>query len=201
MPINEKKLRVQNLKYRYIIRYIVKINNHFVREISMQRINEQELARLNELLNQTSEFIAYFELAENKVLEWQHDVECQASIQLKLLHEMNRRQQELIELSQQTISKIQEHSALTILNVEKTAQNVLLKNEKSANNYPWQLIVLPLLTTLLTAFALGLYMSAEYPWEIHQKAQNERGAGVVLMKAWPILSQQEKNKILSIKPA
>jgi hypothetical protein len=167
----------------------------------MQRINEQELARLNDLLNQTSEFIAYFELAESKVLQWQHDVECQASIQLKILHEMNRRQQELIELSQQTVAKIEEHSELTILNVEKTAQNVLLKNEKSANKYQWQLIVLPLLTTLLTAFALGLYMSDEYPWEIHQQALNERGAGVVLMKAWPILSQQEKNKILSIKPA
>ena len=39
-------------------------------------------------------------------------------------------------------------------------------------------------------------MSNELPWEIHQHAINERQAGKVLMQAWPMLSEEEKTKIL-----
>lgn len=167
----------------------------------MERINEQELERLKKLLSQTSEFIAYFELADSKMLQWRQDIEFQASIQLKLLRQMNQHQQELARLTQQTISRLEEQSTQTIANVEDTALNTLLKSEKTLKKYHWHSILLPLLTTLLTTFALGLYMSDEYPWEVHQHALNERGAGVVLMNAWPKLTQQEKTKILSVNTA
>ena len=74
----------------------------------MERIDEQELERLKKLLSQTSEFIAYFELADCKMLQWRQDVELQASIQLKLLRQMNQHQQELAQLTQQTLSKMEE---------------------------------------------------------------------------------------------
>lgn len=38
-------------------------------------VAEHDLIRLKELLNHSSEFIAYFELAETKMLEWRADIE------------------------------------------------------------------------------------------------------------------------------
>ncbi len=167
----------------------------------MERINEneQELARLTELMRQTGEFIAYFELADTKMIEWRQNLENQASVQQTLLHQIKMHQQELIHLTQQAISNIEQQGSQAINNIEQSAQNTIVKSEKSLSKYQWQSIMLPLLTTLLTTFALGLYMSDEYPWEVHQHAQNERGAGVVLMQAWPKLTQQEKIKILNTK--
>ncbi len=167
----------------------------------MERINETELARLKKLMRQTGEFIAYFELVDTKMAEWRQDIEYQASVQQKLLHQLKIQQQDCLQLHQQTLSKMEEQSAQAITHIEQSAQNTLLKSETSLRRSQWQSIVLPLLTTLLTTFALGLYMSNEYPWEIHQHALNERGAGVVLINAWPTLSQQERTKILSIKTA
>lgn len=167
----------------------------------MERINEHELARLKELMRQTGEFIAYFELADTKMAEWCQDIEYQASVQQKLLHQMKIHQQELAQLTQQAISKIEEQGSQAITHIEQSAQNTMVNSEKSLNKYQWHSIVLSLLTTLLTTFALGLYMSDEYPWEVHQRALNERGAGIVLINAWPKLSQQEKTKILSTKTA
>lgn len=167
----------------------------------MERINEHELARLKELLRQTGEFIAYFEQVDTKMIEWCQDIESHASLQQKLLLEINMHHQELVQLSRQAISKIEEQSAQAIAHVEQSAQNTIVKSEKSLSRYQWHSIVLPLLTTLLTTLALGLYMSDEYPWEVHQRALNERDAGVVLINAWPNLSQQEKAKILSTKTA
>jgi len=167
----------------------------------MERINEQELTRLKELMHQTGEFIAYFELVDTKMMEWCQNIEYQASVQQKLLQQMKLHQQEIVQLSLQAISKIETQSTHAITNLEQSGQNTIVKSAHSLSRYQWYLIVLPLLTTLLTTFALGLYMSNEYPWEVHQRALNERDAGVALLNAWPQLSQQEKTKILSSKTA
>lgn len=60
----------------------------------------------------------------------------------------------------------------------------------------WRSVALTLVTTVITAVIFGMYTSNEYPWEIHQQAISERGAGKVLMNAWPSLTHEEKNKIL-----
>lgn len=65
----------------------------------------------------------------------------------------------------------------------------------------WRSITITLVTTLLTALIFGMYTSAEYPWEMHQQARSERGAGKVLLNAWPLLTQDEKLKILSRAPS
>lgn len=45
----------------------------------MERDQDDELGRLKELLRHTSEFIAYFEVAETKMLQWREDIERQAN--------------------------------------------------------------------------------------------------------------------------
>jgi hypothetical protein len=64
----------------------------------------------------------------------------------------------------------------------------------------WKPLVFALATSLLTAVVFGLYTTDEYPWEMHQHAMNERGAGKVLMNAWPSLSNEEQRKILNRMP-
>ncbi len=65
----------------------------------------------------------------------------------------------------------------------------------------WRSVTLTLVTTLLTAIIFGMYTSDEYPWEMHQQATSERGAGKVLLNAWPSLTQDEKTKILYRAPS
>ena len=65
----------------------------------------------------------------------------------------------------------------------------------------WRSVRLTLVTTLLTALIFGMYTSGEYPWEMHQQASSERGAGKVLLNAWPSLTQDEKMKILYRAPS
>lgn len=38
-------------------------------------MDHQDLNRMNQLLNRSSEFIAYFEVADQKMIEWRHEVE------------------------------------------------------------------------------------------------------------------------------
>jgi hypothetical protein len=238
----------------------------------MERINEQDLARFKDILAHASEFIAYFELADTKMLEWRQDIEHQASQQEKQLHllqadlnaiqqalsqnelhrfytaaevalnqgkdylltmqitkqtllrQLNRQQRELNELNQQAITKIAEYGAQISKQIDKqlsnydtshfqqlthehctqmeqSARNTILKSEKLVSRFQWHTIMLTVFTTLLTTCALGLYLSSEYPWEVHQHVMNERDAGKILINAWPILTQEEKTKILSIKTA
>lgn len=80
--------------------------------------------------------------------------------------------------------------------VQRSSTHVILKSGKLLRMFQWRTVALVFLTSLLTAFCIGLYMSDEFPWEIHQHAMNERGAGKMLMNAWPKLTYQEKVKIL-----
>lgn len=233
---------------------------------------DQDLIKLKELLHHTSEFIAYFELAETKMIEWRHDIEQQAKAhqhkaqqQLQSLHhELDALQEVLTEAglarfrltaettlkqgeehiealqktSQQLMSDIEtNHQKFTQLmeknikniehftkqalesidaqltqydvqqfrriasesceQVEKATTNAITKSERLLRTFQWRSVTLVLLTTIITSFAIGLYLSNEFPWEIHQHAMNEREAGKVLIKAWPALSQQERDKILN----
>ena len=238
----------------------------------MKPINEQDIARLTELLRRTGEFIAYFELAETKMMEWRQDIEHLALAQQQqfeqqshalqnrlgalsdilnqaaltpfhntadetssqnqehllavkkteqqLLRQMNICQRELTTLTQHAITQMTQHGSVIITQIDKklstfdiqnfyrianescnqienSAHTAIVKSGKLLHSFQWQSVVLTLFTTLVTAFAIGLYASGEYPWESHQHVLNERGAGKVLMNAWSKLTLQEKTKILS----
>lgn len=226
-----------------------------------------DLARLNNLLNRSSEFIAYFELAESKLLEWKELIDEQqnrigqqqqqleddlaalkttladtgilnlrtatesllnhAQTQVKTMEkasqrfilELENRQQEVTQLSQACLAKIegQSQKALTQMlselkhydvaqfhrianescsHVERLAQATIKKSQRALGLFQLRHSVLAILTTALTAFIVSLYLNGELPWEMHQKAVSERQAGKVLLDAWPSLSQEIKAKIL-----
>lgn len=234
--------------------------------------HDPDIIKLKELLRHTGEFIAYFELAETKMMQWRQDIEQQvlnnqlkAQQQLQSLHheldalqevltqaglarfrlaaektlkqgehyieELHDTSQQLVNdidekhnhfahLMEEQLKLIQEHADEAIdrvdeqlqqcdfqlfrriandscEQVEKVATNAISKSERLLRNFHLRSIAMALITTVITSFAIGLYMNNEFPWEIHQHVMNEREAGKVLIKAWPALTQEEKDKILS----
>ncbi|MDX1836332.1 hypothetical protein DIZ81_02125 [Legionella taurinensis] len=238
----------------------------------MDRVREEDLLRIKELLRHASEFIAYFELAEIKMMEWRQDIELQTQLQqqqtqeqlqslrkeLENFHEVltqaglqRLRQQteqtlkqgeshlhSLQKTSQQMLADMQSQHreftktvekslaqlddyALTAIQkigtlladydvqhfkrvanesceyVEKAASQAIAQSTRLLRTFQWRAAAFACLTTLLTAFGVGLYVNNEMPWEMHQQARNEREAGKLLMRAWPMLSQQEKDNIVA----
>ena len=233
----------------------------------MDQLTAEEVKRLTTLLKRTGEFIAYFEIAETKMIEWRQEIAHQAASQQEQLNEirteLDRMQQVISEaglecfqtaaeetlsqsddylnslknIEQQLLRQIHDHRAeLTRVSqhamtkitqkaseavqtmdeklscfdakqftqiatkscaqVEKSAKATIRIGSRLLKHFEWRSVTLTLVTSLTTALVFGLYTNAEYPWEMHQHANNERGAGKVLLEAWPTLTHHEKNKIL-----
>lgn len=237
----------------------------------MEQLDKQDVARLNDLLHRTGEFIAYFELAESKMMEWRqtieqnaqaHEVQFQQQLQAlqmelgslqemftaaglatfrkatdnalqqaqqylnamqetktQFFHELVDYKTELNQLHEQSINQLNDYTTKSLeridsqlahydprhfsrianescSQVEKSAKHAITVSNKLLRRFEWRAIILTFATSLLTAFAIGLYVSDELPWEIHQHVMNERGAGKLLISAWPKLSYQEKVKII-----
>jgi len=58
--------------------------------------------------------------------------------------------------------------------------------------FHWKNLSLALGLSLVVAVVIGLYINAEWPWEIHQSVVKERAAGKALMNAWPHLGKQDQ---------
>lgn len=72
-----------------------------VREKNLGPLNEQDLLKLKELLRHAGEFIAYFELAENKMIAWRQDIEQQTQDhQQTICRQLNQLQEELSALQE-----------------------------------------------------------------------------------------------------
>ncbi|KTC64750.1 Uncharacterised protein (plasmid) [Legionella adelaidensis] len=237
----------------------------------MEHIAEKDLLKVKDLLRRTGEFIAYFEIAEAKMIEWRQAVELHArdhqqqfnqqfqalrtemealqellteaglarfrlsadsalrqgkeylesmqKTEQQFLKHLTTHQRDLSILTKQAIEQIafQTNESLQKVSeyfahydvqhfnrianesceqVERSASHVINKCGKILRIFQWRSVTLTLLITVVTAFVMGLYMSNEYPWEIHERAMNERGAGKMLINAWPKLSYHEKIKIL-----
>ncbi|WP_367608026.1 hypothetical protein [Legionella sp. W05-934-2] len=238
----------------------------------MKQLSDQELQQIKDLLRHTGEFIAYFELAETKLVAWRHqqqesfdnqqsrfDQQQQAiqkdldsvkdtlseagiaRLKVQLNEAITLFEKKIASLSdlQQTISDIFGHEKLSLSKavsqctreieehcqetvnkieaqlsdydvdyfrriaadscdqVEQVAQTAVQTSTKMMRNFQWRTATLVLITTLVTSLTIGMYISDEWPWEIHQVALNEREAGKVLIKAWPSLSHQERERILT----
>ena len=238
----------------------------------MNHLSEEDFIKLKELLQYTSEFIAYFELADTKMLEWRQDIEQHSKTQHQLIqqqlqnlhHELTplidsltqvgieRLRQQLeqalkkgethvselektgkimlgqikeqhhilnttLEKHLEFLNQHTEQSLIRIdkylanydvhhfrraaseshLQVEKVSGDAIKKSTRLLKLFQWRAFGFAITTTILTTFVVGLYVSNELPWETHQKVMNEREAGKVLLRAWPGLTQQEKNKILN----
>jgi hypothetical protein len=237
-----------------------------------KNLHDKDIDKLKELLRHTGEFIAYFELAESKMIAWRQDLERQSQLQeqktaqqLQALHSeldalqevltqaglarfrlrseealkqgeahvvaltnagqqlqaditiqysefkqlMTKNLAQLAEYTEQALLRIENQLAKydvdhfhRIANescelVEKVALSSMHKSAGLLRNFQWRSITLALITTLITSFAIGLYINNEMPWEIHKQAMNEREAGRALIKAWPSLSEEEQHKIIN----
>lgn len=239
----------------------------------MEAISEQDLLKMRELLRHAGEFIAYFELAESKMIAWRQEIEQQAHNQQEMLsHQVSQLQNELSDLqevltqaglarlritaeqalqqgeshlqlmqdtSQQVMEELQaqqrelnkmlqkhlqiieQHTSQSInqvsfqlrdydihqfhriadescFRVEESSKNAVQQCSSLLKSFQKRVFGMTLITSLVAALAIGLYANNEWPWEMHQHARNEREAGRTLLKAWPNLSEPERNKILSI---
>lgn len=233
----------------------------------MEHYQEDDLVRVKELMGRTGEFIAYFELAETKMMEWRQEIEQQASClklhtqklndELAAVHTLlsqtgtahfrmtaekalaqgeanlksmersstlftesfQQQQEKLNILTDKSLEKMEQyttqaiHSIATQLSkydvqhfhriatescdhVERAANDAVAKSNKLLHIFQFRFNLFTVITTVITAFIIVLYLSDEFPWEMHHRAMNERQAGKVLLQAWPNLTQVEKTKIL-----
>ncbi|KGP62339.1 hypothetical protein EP47_13200 [Legionella norrlandica] len=85
----------------------------------MERYQEEDLVRIKELLRHTGEFIAYFELAETKMMEWRDEIEQQAA-----------RFQLMTQSLQNELTAIQNVISQTgVINFKITAEKALAQGE------------------------------------------------------------------------
>ena len=182
---------------------------------------QNELNSLQEILTQL-ELTRFQSTTENTLNQGKEYLLAVKKTEQQLMRQMNHHQRELTTLTQHAIAQIIQHGSNTVAlieeklsqydllrssrsttetceQIEQSTQTAFLNNRKLLHSFHWHSIALALFTTLISAFSIGLYISDEYPWEVHQQVQNERGAGKMLMNAWSTLSQQERAKILSAK--
>ncbi len=81
----------------------------------MNHLKEDDVMKLNELLQYTSEFIAYFELADTKMMEWRQSIEQNSETQHQLI------QQQLHNLHHELESIIE---VLTQVGIERLRQKI-----------------------------------------------------------------------------
>lgn len=231
----------------------------------MEHLEAQELLRLKNLLQRTSEFIAYFEIAENKMEEWQQEIERLANTQrelsrmhLELLQEalntpppkpvtteekaaitdmsfadekkqtpletyfltlLETHKEQLNTWNEDILLHLQQYATQAIDRLDRhlaqydvkqfhrlanescdeiatLANKVIANSQRAVRSMQWRLLGLSVVTSLITAFVVGLYISDEAPWDMHHQALNERQAGKLLLQAWPKLTRHEQHKIV-----
>lgn len=230
-----------------------------------------EVEKLREVLRRMGEFIAYFEVAENKMAAWKSQVEQSIVVQqknindqlleirhateelrgimnetgiarwritaentlregkdhLKILDNMTREHLKSIDASNEQFARMAKKSfdrldratAYTIKNVadaigsfrihdfqklteqscesvESTSTNAVNRLKDLVNWFHWKNLALAAVITIITSFAMGMYLNDELPWEIHKQVVMERNAGQALISAWPTLSQSEQRRII-----
>lgn len=222
-------------------------------------LQSDELERIKSLLKHTGEFIAYFELADSKMVHWREEIEhevhqqhhrieqqiqqvqhainqldealTQAGIaRLRLgleqaLHEGKNHLQEIQRAgsafqtqSKLILNRLQEQSEHHLLALRHDIQNYTdqFKNNQTdlqapiledpshkqakPSVYSWFNAAVSIACSVLSAIGLALYINGELPWESHKHAQAERKAGKILLRAWPVLTQDERERIVNIPP-
>ncbi len=79
--------------------------------------------------------------------------------------------------------------------VEFTANSAVRQIAKVAHWFYWKKTLLVFLFSSAVAVIFGLYVNAEWPWEMHGDVINQRQMGHAAMKAWPQLHEEDKKII------
>lgn len=81
--------------------------------------------------------------------------------------------------------------------IEIHTVKAMYQNEKLIKKFQWKTFGLAFVIIIANTLAMGLYLSNELPWEIHQTAVQERTAGQTLLSAWSSLDEETQHKILA----
>lgn len=96
-------------------------------------------------------------------------------------------------------SDFQEAAKLSCKQIKKSSLSGIKRISKLMTAFHWKSFSLSLVITILVMLATSLYVNAEWPWEIHSQAAQERSAGKALIAAWSHLSSAEQQAILQFK--
>lgn len=94
-------------------------------------------------------------------------------------------------------SDIQEAAKLGCKQIKKSSLTGIKRISKLIATFHWKNLSLSILITIFVMLGTSLYVNAEWPWEIHSQAAQERNAGKILLDAWPHLSSIEQQVILN----
>lgn len=76
--------------------------------------------------------------------------------------------------------------------IKNNTQKLTLYITQFLKNFHWKNFSITLGISLIIAVIMGLYINAEWPWELHQSVVKERVAGKALMNAWAHLDKTDK---------
>ena len=76
--------------------------------------------------------------------------------------------------------------------IKNNTLKITLNISSFLHKFHWKNLSLTLGISLVIAVIMGLYINAEWPWEIHQSVVKERVAGKALMNAWAHLKKTDK---------
>lgn len=193
---------------------------------SHQQHSQQELQTIRNELEALQEVLTHAGLArfrlsaDNALQQGAEHLERLKHMSHDLLDKINHQQAILNDLTEKSLLKIDQHIENGIQRIEKAlgqydakhfrliahescdqvervASNAVLQSTNLVNSFQWRVASVTLITSLITVLTFALYMNNELPWETHRHAVNERHAGKALLKAWPGLTEEEKNKILT----
>lgn len=80
--------------------------------------------------------------------------------------------------------------------LELTSTKAINKMQQLHQRFHWKGFVLAAAISLVASVTFGLYVNDELPWEMHKQVALQRSAGQALIKAWPTLSEVDREQIL-----
>ena len=79
--------------------------------------------------------------------------------------------------------------------VNRLSNHAIQRLQRSIKYLHWEKFAIAVSVALVVGIVGGLFMNDELPWETHKKVALERSLGQTLIKAWPNLSDAERQHI------
>jgi len=81
--------------------------------------------------------------------------------------------------------------------VEETSTSAISRLRDTVKWFHWKNIGLAGVIAILSTLTISLYLTDEMPWEKHRQVAVQRQYGEALINAWPTLSEEERQRIIS----
>lgn len=183
------------------------------------RINEHE-HKVNNQMQSMRDMLQEFQMVmtEAGVARWRLAAEGSLEQGAKHVDVLKSTCEEFRQLSEQTCERLERATAYSVKGVteamdtirvadfkqiaeescnrvEFTATTAVKNIAKVARWFYWKKLVLVFVFSTAVAVIYGLYINAEWPWEMHQDILQQREVGTATMRAWPQLSRQDQEII------